>query len=42
MSLPLLEVDDLSVDYASRRVWFRSGETKFRALESVSAAPALR
>lgn len=36
MSLPLLEVDDLSVDYASRRVWFRSGETTFRALESVS------
>ena len=42
MSGPLLEVDQLSVDYASRRGWFHPGETAFRALESVSLAMGAR
>ncbi len=38
MSGPLLEIDELSVDYASSRGWLHPGETAFRALESVSLA----
>ena len=40
MSTPLLAVEGLCVDYRSRRAWFRSGDTTFRALRAVSTEMA--
>ncbi len=36
MTVPLLAVEDLSVEYRSRRAWFRGGERDVRALDAVS------